>query len=122
VLFVTDTAPYMVKAAKGLQVLYPRMVYLTCLVRALHRVAKEIRENYVDVDKLISNSKKMFVKALQKVQKFKQDALSLSLPPQPVLTRWGMWLEATMYYCENYSIIEDIVSNFDSKEASSLKI
>jgi hypothetical protein len=112
----------MVKAAKGLQVLYPRMVYLTCLTRALHRVAKEIRENYVDVDKLISNIKKMFVKALQKVQKFKQDTLSLSLPPQPVLTRWGTWLEATMYYCENYSTIEEIVSNFDSKEASSLKI
>jgi hypothetical protein len=38
-LFVTDFVPYMVKAARGLQVLYPRMVHLTCLVHPLHRVA-----------------------------------------------------------------------------------
>jgi hypothetical protein len=35
-LFVTDAAPYMVKATKGLQILYPRMVHLTCLAHALH--------------------------------------------------------------------------------------
>jgi hypothetical protein len=60
----------MVKVAKGLQVLYPRMVHLTCLAHPLHRVAGEIRETYPDVDKLISNVK-MFVKAPLRVQKFK---------------------------------------------------
>jgi hypothetical protein len=58
------------KVAKGLQVLYPRMVHLTCLAHPLHRVAGEIRETYPDVDKLISNVK-MFVKAPLRVQKFK---------------------------------------------------
>jgi hypothetical protein len=81
VLFVGYAAPYMVKATKGLQVLYTRMVHLTCLAHALHRVAKEIRENYRDVDKLISDVKKMFVKAPVRVQKFKQDTPLLSLPP-----------------------------------------
>ena len=36
--FVTDAAPYMLKAAKGLKMLYPRMVHLTCLAHGLHRV------------------------------------------------------------------------------------
>jgi hypothetical protein len=98
------------------------MVHLTYLAHALHRVAKEIRENYPDVDKLISNVKKMFIKTPLKVQKFKQDTSSLFLPPQPVLTCWGMWLDAAMYYCENYSTTEDTVSNFDSNESSSIKI
>jgi hypothetical protein len=33
-----------------------------------------------------------------------------------------MWLEAAVHYCESYSTTEDIVSNFDSNEASSIKI
>ena len=62
-LFLTDATPYMVKAAKGLQVLYPKMIHATCLAHALHRVAEEVRESYFDVDKLIANGKKIFVKA-----------------------------------------------------------
>jgi hypothetical protein len=74
------------------------------------------------IDKLIANVKKMFVKAPLRVQIFKHDAPSLSLPSQPVLTCWSMWLEAAMYYCENYSTTEGTVSYFDSNEASSIKI
>ena len=70
---------------------------------------------------LISNVKKIFLKASLRVEKFKQEAPSLSLPPKPVLTRWGTWLDAAMYYCENYSTIEKIVSELDSNEASSIK-
>jgi hypothetical protein len=120
-LFVTEAAPYMLKAAKGLKILYPRMVHLTCLSHSLHRAADEIRGNYPDVDSLISNVKKIFLKAPLRVEKFKQAAPSLSLPPKPVLTRWGTWLDAVMYYCENYSTIEKIVSELDSNEASSIK-
>jgi hypothetical protein len=81
-------------------------------------VAKKIRENYPDVYKLILNVKKTFVKALLKVQKFKHDTPSLSLPPQPVLSHWGRWLDATMYYCENCSTTDDSVSDVDSNESS----
>jgi hypothetical protein len=113
-LFVTDAATYMLKAAKGLKMLYPRIIHLTCLVHGLHRVAEEIRGNYPEADSLISNVKKIFLKASLRVEKFKQEAPSLSLPPSPVLIRWGTWLDAAMYYCENYSTIEKIVDELDS--------
>jgi hypothetical protein len=80
-LFVTNAAPYKLKAAKGLKVLYPRMVHLTCLAHGLHRVAEEIRGNYPDVDSLISNVKKIFLKAPLSVEKFKQAAPSLFFHP-----------------------------------------
>jgi hypothetical protein len=111
----------MLKAAKGLKMLYPRMVHLTCLAHGLHRVAEEIRGNYPNVDSLISNVKKIFLKAPLRVEKFKQEAPSLPLPPKPVLTRWGTWLDAAMHYCENYSTVEKIVSELDSNEESSIK-
>jgi hypothetical protein len=84
----------------------------------LHRVAEEIRGNYPDVNKLISNVKKIFIKAPLRVQKFKEIAPSVSLPPEPVLTRWGTWLQAAVYYCINYSEIEKVVSSFSDDEAS----
>jgi hypothetical protein len=49
-LFVTDAATYMLKAARGLKMLYLRMVHLTCLAHGLHRVAEEIRGNSPEVD------------------------------------------------------------------------
>lgn len=55
---MTDTAPYAIKAAKGLNLFYPKAISVTCLTHALHRLAGEIRENFPDIDKLICNMKK----------------------------------------------------------------
>jgi hypothetical protein len=41
-LFITDAAPYMLKAATGIKMLYSSMVHLICLAHGLHRVAEEI--------------------------------------------------------------------------------
>jgi len=62
-LFVSDAAPYMIKAAKALQVLYPKMIHVTFLAHALHRVAEDVRGSYPEVDKLIANGKKIFIKS-----------------------------------------------------------
>jgi hypothetical protein len=45
-LFVSDAAPYMIKSAKALQLLYPKMIHVTCLAHALHRVAEEVHVSY----------------------------------------------------------------------------
>jgi hypothetical protein len=100
-LFVSDAAAYMIKAAKALQLLYPTMIHVTCLAHALHRVAEEVRWSYPEVDKLIANGKKIFIKSPLRVQKFKEEAPTLSLPPQPIVTRWGTWLDAENYNCTN---------------------
>lgn len=59
-LFLSDAAPYMVKAGKALQVFYPKMIHLTCLAHALHRVAETVRNQFPNVDALISSVKKFF--------------------------------------------------------------
>ena len=93
------------------------------MAHGLHRVAEEIRQNFSsDVDRLISNVKKIVVKAALRMKNFKEIAPSLPLPPEPITTRWGMWLSAVQYYCENYEDIKKIGSTFDSSDASSIKI
>jgi len=62
-LFLTDAAPYMKKAARHLQVFYTKMVHVTCLVHALHRVAEDIRLHFSVVDDLVANVKNIFRKS-----------------------------------------------------------
>uniref|UniRef100_A0A2S2QIM4 DUF659 domain-containing protein n=1 Tax=Sipha flava TaxID=143950 RepID=A0A2S2QIM4_9HEMI len=98
-LLLSDAVPYIVKADRAIKVFYSKMEHVTCLAYALHRVAEEIRKHFPKVDQLISNCKKIFLKAPSRVQIFKKIAPNIPIPPQPVLTRWGAWLTAAFYYC-----------------------
>lgn len=91
-LFLSDAAPYMVKSATSIQTYYSNMIHVTCLAHALHRVAEEIRIHFPNVDELINNVKKVFLKAPSRIQIFKTMAPDIPLPPRPVLTRWGTCL------------------------------
>ena len=119
ILFVSDAALYMIKAAKTLQLLYPKIIHVICLAHALHRVAVEVRGSKPEVDKLIANGKKIFIKIPLQVQKFKEEASTLPLPPHPIVTRWT-WLDAANYYCTHYSESEIIFNKFDRKDSSSI--
>ncbi|XP_055902175.1 uncharacterized protein LOC129938564 [Eupeodes corollae] len=120
-LFLTDAAPYMIKAARGLKILYPKLIHVTCLAHALHRVAEQIRSNFKNVDLLISSGKKIFLKAPSRVENFKTRYPLTPLPPQPIVTRWGTWLEAVAYYAKNYKEFEDIVNGLDDSDAVAIK-
>ncbi|KAE9542367.1 hypothetical protein AGLY_003494 [Aphis glycines] len=98
-LFLSDAAPYMMKAGRDLKILYSKMKHVSCLAHGLHRVAEEIRKHFPKVDQLISNIKKIFLKYPSRVQYFKEMAPNIPLPPQPVLTRWVTWLKAATYFC-----------------------
>jgi hypothetical protein len=113
-LFVTDGAAYMLKCGRHLKVFYPKIVHITCLAHMLNLVAETIRRSYEDVDGLIANVKKIFVKAPLRVEVYKERVKEVPLPPQPVLTRWGTWLEAAVFYSTHFESIKD-VSKLKSK-------
>jgi hypothetical protein len=87
-LLVTDSAPYMKKAAQGPTVSCPKLIHDTCVARALHRVCETFRVLYPNVDKLVANGKKMFVKSPARIALFKNEARDTPLLPTPVITRW----------------------------------
>jgi hypothetical protein len=88
-LLVTDTAPYMKKAAEGLSVRYPKLIHVTCVAHALHRVCETIRVLYPNVHMLAANGKKIFVKSPARIELFKNKAPDTPLPPILVITWWG---------------------------------
>jgi len=85
-LFLSDAAPYMVKAGKSIKPFYPKVVHVTCVAHGLHRVAEEIQLQFPKVDDLISNVKNFFLKAPLRTILFRNIAPNLALPPQLILT------------------------------------
>jgi hypothetical protein len=61
-LFVSDAALYMVKAGKALNAFFPKIIHLTCLAHAFHRIAETLRSKFTKVDQLIFSVKKIFLK------------------------------------------------------------
>lgn len=59
-LFITDAAPYMMKAGKNLKLFYENIVHVTCIVHDLHRIAKEIRIHFPLVNKLVMYKKDFY--------------------------------------------------------------
>ncbi|KAE9524587.1 hypothetical protein AGLY_014637, partial [Aphis glycines] len=121
-LFVTDAAPYMMKAAKVLQSLFTKMIHITCIAHGLHRISEEVRKHFLKVDSLISNGKKVFLKSPSRINVFKTIAPEISLPPQPIITRWGTWLDAAAYYCDHFDTFSRVMQTFDKDDASSVNI
>lgn len=79
------------------------MVHIIRLAYDLHRVAEEIRKNSLGINSLILNvKKKVFFKAPYHINLFKNLTPGVSLPPEPIITRWGVWLNAVNYYCEYF--------------------
>ncbi|XP_076043866.1 uncharacterized protein LOC143026958 [Oratosquilla oratoria] len=120
-LVCTDAAPYMIKSMNGLQVLFPIMIHITCLAHGLHRVAELVRFSYAEVKRLISASKSIFVKAPLRVEKLKKLAPNTPLPPTPIITRWGTWIQAVQYYAKHFEEIYQVFMSFDGEDSRSVK-
>jgi hypothetical protein len=45
----------------------------------------------------------------------------LTLPPEPIITRWGTWLSAVLYYSNNFEKIKNVVLNLDPEAAMAIK-
>ena len=118
-LLVTDQAPYMKLAGNNLKMLYSKLNHVTCLAHALHRVSEAIRGKYNTANDFISLMKKVLVKCPSNTVIYKESTGNLPLPPHPVVTRWGTWIECGSFYAENYQKIKNFVENIDEDSSSS---
>lgn len=108
----------MLKAGKNLKVLYSKLLHVTCLAHGMNRVAEEIRSLFPDVDKFVANMKSAFRKAPSRIAIYKEKYPDLALPPSPVITRWGTWLEATEFYAQHFNEIKEIIDTINNDAAS----
>ena len=81
-------------AGNSLKVFYPHLIHVTCIIHGIHRISEEIRIYFANVNKLISTTKKVFLKAPLRTQANKENLPYVPLPPETVITRWSPWINA----------------------------
>ena len=119
-VLISDAAPYMVKAGKNLKPFYNNMMHITCTSHLLHNCGLKIRASFKSVDTLIAAVKTSIVKNKSRRNLF--ISRGISIPPSPVVTRWGTWLKAALYYAKHFNDVEEIFSDMSGgKLVSSVK-
>ena len=99
----------MIAAGRALKLLYNNLFHVTCVAHLLHNCAEKIRNKYKNTDLLISSLKAATVKNPSRRNLFQE----IGTPPQPVITRWGMWLDAAViYFAEKLPQIREIIAQF----------
>lgn len=121
-IFVTDAAPYMVKASASIRVFYPNITHITCIAHGMHRVCEYIRDYCSNVDLFISKAKTVFLKSPARIQILRETAPNLPLPPEPVTTRWGTWLKAVNYYAKYFDVFLEIFEKLNGTDSSAVRI
>lgn len=120
-LMLSDAATYMIKAGQQLKLLYPNLIHVTCLAHGLSRVAEEIRQQFPDVNSFINNVKKTFLKSPLRVQLYKEKMGGIPLPPEPIITRWGTWLDAAMFHAKHFGPLKELILDFDCEASVAIK-
>ncbi|KAL4141465.1 hypothetical protein QTP88_004102 [Uroleucon formosanum] len=120
-LLCSDAAPYMIKVSKTLNVFFPNMIHISCLAHMIQRLAEKVREMYPNVNTLVSNLKKVFLKAPQRVDVYKEIMPNVPLPPEPVLTRWGTWIKAANFCADHFDNLKIILQKLEDKNVVSIK-
>lgn len=116
-LFVSDGAPYMKKAGRDLRPFFRKMVHVTCIAHAIHLLATTVAKNYPLARQAIMQTKAVFRISPKRRKHFKQCYPTTPLPPRPCETRWGTFLSACGYYAFNFSKVQVVVRQFDSKDS-----
>lgn len=108
-LLLSDAARYMTAAGRTLKVLYPQLFHVTCISHLVHNCALKVKTKYDKVDELIARVKAVTVKNRTRLSRFD----NIGRPPCPVVTRWGSWLNAALYYADNLPTVKEIVTDFE---------
>ena len=95
----------MVAAGAILKSLYPKLFHVTCVAHILYNCVTKVKSQFEDVDQLIAKVKSATVKNNSRQAKF----ASIACSPQPVVSRWGSWLNAALYYAKNLPEVKAIV-------------
>ena len=48
---------------------------------------------------------------------YKDRLPGVSLPPEPVITRWGTWIKAAIFYAEHFEAIKEIVLSLEDNNS-----
>ena len=120
-LLLTDAALYMVKAGKSLKLFYSNMVHMTCIAYTCNLISEKVRELFPNINILINNGKKIFLKSPSRISIFRDEMENIPLPSVPIITRWGTWIVAALYYAEHFIKYQKVIEKLEEDDAQYIK-
>ena len=104
------------------------MVHSTCWSHVVHIHGEEIRSIFKTANSSVASMKAALTKAPQRraelLDEFERHGFTRKLPPTPVITRWGTWLEAVQFHFQHldaeFAWIEAIEN--ESEAVAKLKV
>lgn len=110
-LFISDAAPYMIRAGKNQKEFYHRMIHVTCLTHGLYRICENVKNCFYDVNKLICWARKIILKTPVRITLYTKK-IKCELPPDIVVTRWGTWPRAASFFAVHSTNFAELTSEF----------
>ena len=114
---VSDNAAYMKKCfTDGLRGLLPNAVHVTCWAHILSLVGEEFRGAFELTDSLVASMKAIFSHAPGRRARYLTHlrdcaATDVTMPPNPVITRWNTSFRAALYHGEHVQYYRTFVEN-----------
>lgn len=80
-------------------------------------------ENYfqIHIYILINNGKKIFLISASRISIFRDVMENIPFPPVSVITRWGTWIDAALYYVEYFIKYQKIIKKLAEDDSQCLK-
>ena len=119
-LLITDGPRYMKCAGRSLCERYSKLIHVTCIAHALHNVSEVVSKHYFIINTLIGSGKALFVKCDSRRKAYKK--IVKRLPPSTVLTRWGSWIKAVLYYRDNYLSFRVFVNSLNREDCAHIGV
>ena len=110
-LLISDAASHMSGAGKVLKEIYSNLLHVTCLAHLMHNCALKVKSFCKEVDDLIVAVKASAVKNNSRATDFDV----YGRPPQPVVTCWGIWLDAANYYAKKLPQVQEIFNSWNGE-------
>lgn len=74
------------------------------------------------VNKVVNNIKKIFLNASSRVEVYREIMQDIPLLPEPVLTKWGTWLEAGVFNASHFEVLKSVITRLDPDSSAIIKI
>ena len=84
-------------ASAILKSLCPKLFHVTCVAHFLHNCTMKVKPHFEDVNQLIAKVKSATVTNKSRQAKF----ATVGSLPQPIVIKWGSWLNAALCYAKN---------------------
>ena len=100
---------------------FSRFFCKKCIFGALELIFAYFKKIPSSARQKTASGKKIFLKSAARVTVFREKAPDIPLPPQPILTRWGTWVDAALYYAQFLESFAGVVNAVDANEATSIR-